>query len=271
MMSHWIALIVVLSSRARFSDSFAPAVSNPRDRESMTRGTQIFQSSIALQNKIYQKVDSCSRNRCSQVIEMQKLDAINIAYSPTSNGTTVTTQLDTNENYGGIQAEEQLTVLRSKSLKELKLTCSRRNVRYGKFLEKEEYIDAIWQDMKKAFAFSVTGLVQPGAMVELTEEQLEREIFGKESLILVDAFARWCGPCRVIIPQLEMTAKKLVDDKVRVVKIDVDKHPSWAARYQVEGLPTILLIQGGCVLGHLEGTYTTDEIFNFVQQYIEES
>jgi len=276
MMNSWITLLAVFSSQARFSSSFAPALSTTCDRESKIIRTQLFQSSMALQEAFFRQGFSCSRNQCcsdnlsfnSKIIEVRKLDVNNNMYSPTSYSATATAKLDTNENFGGVQAEEQLTILRSKSLKELKLACSRRNIRYGKFSEKEEYVKAIWQDMEKAFAFSVTGLVQPGAMVELTEEQLEQEISGKESLLVVDAFATWCGPCRVIVPQLEMAAKKLVEDKVRVVKIDVDKHPSWAARYQVEGLPAILLIQGGCVLDRLEGTYTTNEIFDFVQQHI---
>ena len=60
----------------------------------------------------------------------------------------------------------------------------------------------------------------------------------------------------MLLPQLEVAAKKLVKDEVRVVKIDSDKYPSWAARYQVEGLPAIILIQGGRVLDRMEGAHT---------------
>eukprot|EP00536_Pseudo-nitzschia_multiseries_P007072 jgi/Psemu1/304567/fgenesh1_kg.160_\ len=123
------------------------------------------------------------------------------------------------------------------------------------------------EDMKKAWSFSVTGLVQPGAVTELTGDQLDLEMTRKESLILVDIFATWCGPCRVILPQLQVAAKKMVDDKVRVVKIDADKHSSWVGRYQVEGLPTMLLIKEGRVVDRLEGAYMTNEIVNFVQQH----
>ena len=170
-----------------------------------------------------------------------------------------------------MQAEERLAALWSMSLKELKLACSRRNIQYGKFLErseKDEYVDALWQDMERTLAFSVTGLVQPGSMTELTEEQLEEELSGRETLMLVDVFATWCGPCRVMVPALEVVAKKLVEDQVRVVKINADNHPSWAAQHQVQGLPAILLMQGDRIVDRLEGTYTTNEIIDFVQQHL---
>jgi len=278
MMNVWITIIAVISSKARFSSSFAPAITIPVGRESMMGGTRRYQSSIALQEDFFlQHSGSYSTKKCEpvniQVTEVRKQDFDDNVYSPTrysASATATTTKLDTaNENCGGLQAEEQINKLRSKSLKELKLACSRRNIRYGIFLEKDEYVQAIWQDMEKASAFSVTGLVQPGAAVELTEEQLDQELSGKDALILVDVFATWCGPCRVLLPQLEVAAKKLVKDEVRVVKIDSDKYPSWAARYQVEGLPAIILIQGGRVLDRMEGAHTTKEIFDFVQRHVE--
>jgi thioredoxin len=246
----------------------------------MMGGTQRYQSSIALQEDFFlQHSCSYSQKKCEpvniQVTEVRKQDFDDNVYSPSrystiTSATATNTKLNTaNANCGGLQAEEQINTLRSKSLKELKLACSRRSIRYGIFSEKEEYVQAIWQDMEKTSAFSVTGLVQPGAAVELTEEQLDQELSGKDSLILVDVYATWCGPCRVLLPQLEVAAKKLVKDEVRVVKIDSDKYPSWAARYQVEGLPAILLIQKGKVLDRMEGAHTTKEIFDFVQEHVE--
>ena len=266
MMKTWILSIVVLSN-ARSSTSFVPARQAPVDRVSMRRARQLFQSSIAVQEDCFQQNDSF----IGQDFEANGTRQISVndnVYSPTSNTATETSEVEANAN---VQAEERLAELRSMSLKELKLACSRRNIQYGKFLqktEKEEYVNAIWQDMEKAFAFSVTGLVQPGAMTELTEDQLKEELAGKDTVMLVDVFATWCGPCRVMEPALEVAAKKLIKDHVRVVKINADNHPSWAARHELEGLPAMLLMQGDRVLDRLEGTHTTNEIFDFVQKQL---
>lgn len=295
MSDSWITLLALFSSTAGLSSSFAPALSThrwqsltlplplplplPSGGTTTTTTTKLFQSSIAsgaeigslkrynLHEEHVRGGDSDSSSR-SSVIDVRKLDA-NTAYTPTiSSATATATTVAPTTTTTGVDAEEQLAILRSKSIKELKLKCSRRNIQYGKFSETEEYVQAIWQEMEKTFAFSVTGLVRPGALVELTGEQLDQEMTRKESLILVDVYATWCGPCRVIIPQLEMAAKKLMGDKVRVVKLDSDKHSSWAGRYQVQGLPTMLLIKEGLVVDRLEGAYMTNEIVNFVQQHI---
>ena len=159
---------------------------------------------------------------------------------------------------------DQLIKLQSMSIIELKLECSKRNIQYGKFVSKknqEEYIDSILKDME----YTVTGLIRPGTMVELTGEQINQEITNENGLILVDVFATWCGPCRVIIPQLIDVAQQL-DDKIRVVKLDSDQNQEWASQYEVQGLPTLLLIKDGNVIDRLEGAYMSNEIIDFVQQ-----
>ena len=261
-------LTIALLSNIKLSSSFVPAQPGPGDWVSTRRCRQLFQSSIAVpQEDFCRRSDSCNRKQI-EVKKSRKVDVNDNAYSPTTNSATATKELDTTVS---VETEERLTALRSMSLKELKLACSRRNIQYGKFLkksEKEEYLNALWKDMEKAFLFSVTGLVQPGTMTELTEDQLEEELSGRETLMLVDVFATWCGPCRVMVPVLEVAAKKLVEEEVRVVKINADNHPSWAARHQVQGLPAILLMQGGRIIDRLEGTYTTSEISNFVKQHL---
>mmetsp|Transcript_21732 Transcript_21732/g.24246 ORF Transcript_21732/g.24246 Transcript_21732/m.24246 type:complete len:350 (-) Transcript_21732:190-1239(-) len=176
--------------------------------------------------------------------------------------------------------EEKVAILRSMSIIELKLACSRRNIQYGKFPSssknsKKVYIEAISKDME----YTITGLIRPGTMIELTGEELDEEIancqyysetqdnVNDDGLILVDVFATWCGPCRASVPFLEEAAKRLVNDKVRGVKIDSDKENEWTSRYQVQGLPTLLLLQNGEILDRLEGSYATNEIVSFVQRH----
>jgi thioredoxin 1 len=163
--------------------------------------------------------------------------------------------------------EKKLVELRAMSLKELKLECSRRNIRYYKFLEKDDFVQAIWSDMAQTLLFSATGMVRPGVVTEITGEQLDQEMTRTDSLILVDVFATWCGPCRMVVPQLEGAAKQL-GVMTRVVKLDSDRHPAWAGRYQVQGLPTMLLIKDGRVVDRLEGAHMTDKIVDFVQRHL---
>jgi len=229
---------------------------------------------------------SCSSPSSSSVSVLRQLDA-NICTSPQPS---ITTNDYDNAFFPAPSLilpdtptkEEQLAILRSMSMIELKLACSRRNIQYGKFLSssknnKEDYIEAISKDME----YTITGLIRPGTMIELTGEELDEEIancqhYGEprdndndndNGLILVDVFATWCGPCRASVPFLEEAAKRLVNDKVRVVKIDSDKENEWTSRCQVQGLPTILLIQNGEIIDRLEGKYATNEIVSFVQQH----
>lgn len=169
-----------------------------------------------------------------------------------------------------IDAQAKQAELRSKTLKDLKLDCSRRNIRYGKFVEKEDFVQAVWKDLEVTLAFSATGLVRPGVVTDVTGGQLDEEMnssaHNANSMILVDVYATWCGPCRIVVPQLEAASKEL-DSKVRVVKIDSDKHHEWAARYQVQGLPTMLLIKDGRVIDRLEGAHASNTIVEFVKKH----
>ena len=185
------------------------------------------------------------------------------------------------------EEHRQKLVLRAHSLLELKLMCSRRNIRYGTFAapkQKDEYIQAIWDDMHEgANVVSVTGLLQhPGTVVELTQAQLEQELGSPSStVILVDVYAPWCTPCREFLPQLELATKVLSlkqnnarsTQHVRVVKLNYDElQPSWIERYAIAGLPGLLLFQpqsqrGAVLIDRMDGSHTTPEIVAFVQQH----
>lgn len=83
--------------------------------------------------------------------------------------------------------------------------------------------------------------------------------------ILIDFFAEWCGPCRAMAPILEQV-KRQVDDN-RIIKVDVDKHETLAARYQIQSVPTFVLFKNGEVLWRHAGVIQANDLTRVIKQY----
>jgi len=83
--------------------------------------------------------------------------------------------------------------------------------------------------------------------------------------IIVDFYAEWCGPCKVQAPILEEVAD-ILKDKVRIIKIDVEKNQTLAQRYEVRGVPTIAIFKSGELLWRESGIQTSQRLINTVQQ-----
>jgi thioredoxin 2 len=83
--------------------------------------------------------------------------------------------------------------------------------------------------------------------------------------VLVDLWATWCGPCRMVAPAVERAAKELAGD-LKVVKVDVDQAPGVAARYQAQSIPTLLLLRGGKVIARQVGALPADELLAWVRR-----
>ncbi len=85
------------------------------------------------------------------------------------------------------------------------------------------------------------------------------DIINADKPVLVDFFATWCGPCKMLGPVLEQVKENL-GDRIFIIKIDVDKNQELAAKYQVRGVPTMMLFQAGKQLWRQSGVLTKEEI-----------
>ncbi|WP_150452332.1 thioredoxin [Arenibacter lacus] len=90
------------------------------------------------------------------------------------------------------------------------------------------------------------------------------EILNSDTPVLIDFFATWCGPCKTLSPILE-SVKKEMGDTVKIIKIDVDNNAALASKYQVRGVPTILLFKNGKQLWRGSGVLQKDEIVNIIR------
>ena len=81
------------------------------------------------------------------------------------------------------------------------------------------------------------------SVLHITKENFEAEVLKSDKPVLVDFFAAWCGPCKMIAPILEEIAAERED--IKVCKINVDEEPELAAQYQVVSIPTLFVIENG--------------------------
>tara|TARA_R110000868_G_scaffold335760_2_gene596620 strand:+ start:1251 stop:1550 length:300 start_codon:yes stop_codon:yes gene_type:complete len=91
-------------------------------------------------------------------------------------------------------------------------------------------------------------------------------ILDSNQMVLVDFFADWCGPCKMLAPILK-DVKKELGDAIKIVKIDVDKNQPLAAKYQVRGVPTMLLFKNGKQLWRQSGVLQKNELISIIKSH----
>lgn len=91
-------------------------------------------------------------------------------------------------------------------------------------------------------------------------------IIDSNQAVLVDFHADWCGPCKMLAPILKQVKEEL-KETIKIVKIDVDKNPVLASKYQVRGVPTMILFKNGKQLWRQSGVLQKNDIITTVKQY----
>lgn len=91
-----------------------------------------------------------------------------------------------------------------------------------------------------------------GAVIKITSENFESEVVKSAVPVLVDFWAEWCGPCRMVLPIVEEIAGELAG-KAKVGKINVDESPELASQFDVASIPTLLIFKNGAVVDQMVG------------------
>jgi thioredoxin len=159
-----------------------------------------------------------------------------------------------------------LAQLRSKKVAQLRTELAHRNIRWANMFEKEDLVQALLASMEASAKFSISGALTPGEVGIVTGDDLDKELSGTASTpLILDIYATWCGPCKLMAPQLEQAAKEL-GSEVRVAKIDSDKFPQWSSKLKVGAFPTIILFdRTGKEIKRVEGALMKDQLIQLAK------
>ena len=104
-------------------------------------------------------------------------------------------------------------------------------------------------------------------MTIVTNANFEQEVLQSNVPVLIDFFADWCMPCKMFAPIFEAVAEEF-EGKVKFVKVNIDESPDLAQKYFVMSIPTLKLVKGEELLGSFVGAMTTEELEDWVNQYV---
>lgn len=102
---------------------------------------------------------------------------------------------------------------------------------------------------------------------DVTDNGFETEVLGSDKPVLVDFWAEWCGPCRMIAPSVEAVAEEYAD-KAGVYKMNVDENPTVPNQFGIRGIPTLILFKGGQEQERIVGAVSREALAKVIDKYV---
>lgn len=100
-------------------------------------------------------------------------------------------------------------------------------------------------------------------IVYTTDDGFDAEVLQSEKAVLVDFWAEWCGPCKMVAPLLDEVAEEYAD-RVTIAKLDIDKNPNTPSKYGIRSIPTLLLFKDGVVAAQKLGAMSKSQLNEFL-------
>lgn len=100
-----------------------------------------------------------------------------------------------------------------------------------------------------------------------TDGNFEAEVMPASQLTLVDFWAEWCGPCRLLGPTVDQIANEY-EGKIKVYKMNVDENPNTPSRFHIRGIPTVIFFKGGQLVDQMVGNQPKDAIVKTIQKHL---
>jgi thioredoxin 1 len=104
-------------------------------------------------------------------------------------------------------------------------------------------------------------------IVHTSDASFEADVLKSDRPVLLDFWAEWCGPCKMIAPVLESIAKDY-KDRLRIVKLNIDENPQTPPKYNIRGIPTLLLFKNGTVAAQQVGAVSKSQLDSFLSAHL---
>lgn len=105
------------------------------------------------------------------------------------------------------------------------------------------------------------------SLKNVTDADFQTEVMNSSTLVLVDFWATWCGPCRMLAPTLEAVQAEL-GDRISIVKVNIEENPQIAAQYRITNIPYMMMFKNGQSVGNLMGNQPKSKILATVEPHL---